>query len=148
VDLCSIGTLFAFILVCGGVLVLQNKPEIHRKFKVPYINGKYIIPLIFLVFIITSYIYNREWLQSHMNPVNNPDAVPMLVFFAVFAVLSVVSFTGNLSLIPVMGILTCTYLMAQINLKNWIGFLIWLVAGLLIYFGYSYKNSRLNSQQN
>ena len=29
-DLCSIGTLFAFVLVCGGVLVLQNKPDVQR----------------------------------------------------------------------------------------------------------------------
>jgi amino acid transporter len=33
-DLCSIGTLFAFVLVCAGVLVLQNKTDIPRgKFK-------------------------------------------------------------------------------------------------------------------
>ncbi|HEU4497068.1 MAG TPA: amino acid permease, partial [Flavobacterium sp.] len=43
-DLCSIGTLFAFVLVCAGVLVLQNSPNIPRgKFKTPYINSKYIV---------------------------------------------------------------------------------------------------------
>jgi hypothetical protein len=30
-DLCSIGTLFAFVLVCAGVLVLQNKTDIPRE---------------------------------------------------------------------------------------------------------------------
>jgi hypothetical protein len=58
-DLCSIGTLFAFVLVCGGVLVLQNKPDIPRgKFKTPYANGKYFMPLfllISLVILITKY---------------------------------------------------------------------------------------------
>ena len=45
-DLCSIGTLFAFVLVCGGVLVLQNKKDIPRgKFKTPYLNAKFIMPL-------------------------------------------------------------------------------------------------------
>jgi hypothetical protein len=29
-------------------------------------------------------------------------------------------------------------------LSNWIGFGIWLLAGLVIYFGFSYRNSRLN----
>ena len=38
-DLCSIGTLFAFVVVCAGVLVLQNQTDIPRgKFKTPYIN--------------------------------------------------------------------------------------------------------------
>jgi amino acid transporter len=43
-DLCSIGTLFAFVLVCAGVLVLQNKTDIRGKFKTPYVNSKYVIP--------------------------------------------------------------------------------------------------------
>src|SRR6195952_4197372 len=54
IALTSIGTLFAFVLVCGGVLVLQgqeNRPQ--SRFKVPYINGKYIIPLL----VATSMIY-------------------------------------------------------------------------------------------
>ena len=54
VDLCSIGTLFAFILVCGGVLMLQNQTDLPRKFKVPYFNGKFIVPISFL--IILAYI--------------------------------------------------------------------------------------------
>ena len=42
-DLTSIGTLFAFVLVCGGVLILdQSKQKIERKFRVPYINSKFI----------------------------------------------------------------------------------------------------------
>src|SRR6266849_1263555 len=43
VDLSSIGTLFAFVLVCGGVLVLENSknPPLRPKFKTPYINGRY-----------------------------------------------------------------------------------------------------------
>ena len=58
-DLCSIGTLFAFVLVCGGVLVLQNKTDIPRgKFRTPYINGKYVLPILVAVSVIllfTSY---------------------------------------------------------------------------------------------
>ena len=40
-DLCSIGTLFAFVLVCAGVLKLQMTPDAPRgKFRTPYINSK------------------------------------------------------------------------------------------------------------
>ena len=55
--LTSIGTLFAFVFVCGGVLMLNSQPhnKLHSKFKVPYLNGKYIVPALFIacfVFII------------------------------------------------------------------------------------------------
>ena len=60
-DLCSIGTLFAFVLVCAGVLVLQNKPGVqYGKFRTPYVNSKYIIPVLFIVGIIFQLTYNSE----------------------------------------------------------------------------------------
>jgi len=148
VDLCSIGTLFAFILVCGGVLVMQNKTGIHRKFKVPYFNGKFIIPTLFIITTFYVGFYQREWLHEHVNPLSNIDAVPMFIFFIVFAIMSFLSFIKNFSIIPVFGILTCLYLMAQIHVKNWIGFTIWLGIGLAIYFTFSYKNSKLQKLSN
>jgi putative Mn2+ efflux pump MntP len=50
------------------------------------------------------------------------------------------------SLIPVLGMTSCLYMMAQIDLKNWIGFTIWLVIGLVIYFCYGYRKSKLNTK--
>src|SRR3569833_2343070 len=49
-DLTSIGTLFAFVLVCGGVLLLP-RTEGHRRgrFQLPYINAKWIVPILFVV---------------------------------------------------------------------------------------------------
>ncbi|MFM7852163.1 MAG: amino acid transporter, partial [Flammeovirgaceae bacterium] len=50
-DLTSIGTLFAFVLVSAGVLYLPKvKPE-RGKFTLPYINGQWIIPVLFLAFL-------------------------------------------------------------------------------------------------
>ncbi|MCC6408681.1 MAG: amino acid permease [Planctomycetes bacterium] len=44
-ELCSIGTLFAFVLVSLGVMILRIKrPDIERKFKVP--GGPYLVPLL------------------------------------------------------------------------------------------------------
>lgn len=60
-DLCSIGTLFAFVVVCAGVLVLQNKKDIPRgKFKTPYINGKYVMPFLLVGTIIFAFSYNKD----------------------------------------------------------------------------------------
>jgi len=60
-DLCSIGTLFAFVVVCAGVLALQNKPNIPRgKFKTPYLNGKYFMPILLVGTIIFAFTSNKE----------------------------------------------------------------------------------------
>jgi hypothetical protein len=65
--------------------------------------------------------------------------------FAIIAVLfTILTFVRNYSLIPVLGLVSCFYLMAQENHTNWLRFLIWLVIGLVIYFFYSKNNSKLN----
>ncbi|MFN7774793.1 amino acid permease, partial [Flavobacterium sp.] len=60
-DLCSIGTLFAFVLVCAGVLVLQNRPDVPRgKFKTPYVNAKYIFPVMLFLGLMGSFYFNKQ----------------------------------------------------------------------------------------
>ena len=57
-DLTSIGTLFAFILVCGGVLILPREEKATTKrFQLPYINGQWIVPALVLGLII---LFNKE----------------------------------------------------------------------------------------
>ena len=46
-------------------------------------------------------------------------------------------------MIPLIGLLSCLYLMSEIPVENWFFFSIWLVLGLLIYFSYGRKNSKL-----
>jgi amino acid transporter len=219
-DLCSIGTLFAFVLVCAGVLVLQNKKDIPRgKFKTPYVNSKYVIPFmlaagLFYAFnynykatmgfitnetrvnaatdIVTSLnkeesvrVYNYllgvdgsvaktgtpdvEQLLSQYEqddtkyaevvaglPVSNDlkyetgfslfkHKIPMWIFLFVLVGLTIWSFRENLSLIPLLGLVSCLYMMAELSVWNWIYFTIWLLIGLVIYFSFSRKNSKLNT---
>jgi amino acid transporter len=62
-DLCSIGTLFAFVLVCAGVLVLQNKTDIPRgKFKTPYVNSKYILYVGWVYIMPSILIIKGQWI--------------------------------------------------------------------------------------
>jgi hypothetical protein len=137
--LTSIGTLFAFVLVCGGVLMLNSQPQnkLYSKFKVPYMNGKYIVPALFIA-CMGSVLY---WAPEYFKQLMNTDGVPMIIFFIVAAVVMVLTFMRNYSLIPVLGLLSCFYLMAQESFTNWARFVIWLVIGLVIYFTYGYKNS-------
>ena len=145
-DLCSIGTLFAFVLVCGGVLVLQNKPDVPRgSFKTPYLNAGFVLPILFLGALV--YFYQSNELFHYLQFKSWTDfghKIPSLIFWIFTIFLTVVSIPKKLSLIPTLGLLSCLYMMSEIPLQNWIYFGIWLVLGLLIYFGYSRKHSQLN----
>jgi len=46
-------------------------------------------------------------------------------------------------LLPVLGVLSCGYLMTRLGQTTWTAFAIWLVIGQLIYFGYSRSHSKL-----
>lgn len=47
-------------------------------------------------------------------------------------------------LIPVLGVVSCLYLMLNLQSMTWMAFVIWNGIGLLVYFGYSYHHSRMN----
>jgi len=140
-SLTSIGTLFAFVMVCGGILVLQQrKDRPESKFKVPYANAQFIFPALLIGAIILiadkvpSYFTEDIWTK---------DTWPMAAFWVIAIIMAVLSFLKKLSLIPVLGMISCFYLMAQETHKVWMRFLIWLVIGLAIYFLYSFSHSKL-----
>ncbi len=84
-ELVSIGTLFAFAIVCGGVLVLRyTRPDIPRPFKTP------LVPFV-----------------------------------------------------PALGILSCLYLMSGLPWDTWMRLLAWMALGLVIYFTYGIRKSKL-----
>jgi len=88
VDLTNIGTLFAFVLVSVGVIVLRRlEPDRHRPFRVP--------------------------------------GVP---------------FT------PLISVVACAYLMLQLPAITWKRFGVWLLAGLIIYFAYGMRHSRIGKR--
>ncbi len=87
-DMTSIGTLFAFVLVCAGVWIMRVKnPEMVRGFKTPFVP-----------------------------------------------------------LVPILGIVVCGAMIFGLGLENWVRLGIWLLIGLVIYFAYSIKHSRLQKQ--
>jgi len=84
-EMTSIGTLFAFMVVCAAVIVLRIKrPDARRPFRAP----------------------------------------------------------GGLAL-PVLGILSCLYLMLSLPVITWVRFLVWLDIGIMIYWGYGRRHSPL-----
>ena len=88
VDLTNIGTLFAFILVCIGILILRRRdPNRPRAFKTPWVP-----------------------------------------------------------LIPLLGVLSCAYLMLGLPWITWLRFALWLAVGIAIYMSYGFRKSHLLKQ--
>jgi len=138
-DLTSIGTLFAFVLVCGGVLLLPREAAQAGRFHLPYISSRWIVPALF---VICAYLF-RKGIAGLFDGTHNKDDLPFFLFIGLSAVLTVFAFIKRLSLIPVLGLLSCFYLMTELGYTNWIRFLVWLVIGLDIYISYGYEHSLL-----
>jgi APA family basic amino acid/polyamine antiporter len=84
-EMTSIGTLFAFVVVCASVLMLRIKrPDAHRPFRVP----------------------------------GGP-------------------------IFPILGIISCAYLMLSLPVITWVRFLVWLNIGFVIYWFYGRTHSPL-----
>lgn len=141
-DLTSIGTLFAFILVCGGVLLLPRQPE-RKGFRLPYINSKWIIPVMVVAFVLLSHQRIITCISDFSTA--NPQEFLFLTFICIAIAGAVVSFLKNLSLIPMLGMLSCFYLMVEIPLNSWLVFLSWMILGLVFYITFGRKNSLLNT---
>jgi basic amino acid/polyamine antiporter, APA family len=220
-DLTSIGTLFAFVLVCAGVLRLETLPDAPRgKFRTPYVSSRYIVPGLAALTLVLTFMYAqnsagdflrtralntdtealtktiaekgkeadvRNFLASEIKlapevfdttstaallaglnndtrndiirrlPVDNDvkfntgihvfnGNIPMWIFILITIYITYRCIVKKLSLIPVLGLLSCLYMMAQIPIGQWLWFTVWLLIGLVIYFSYGRKNSRLAQQ--
>lgn len=156
-DLTSIGTLFAFILVSGGVLVLDNGRSAKEEsvlgsgFRIPYINSRYFLPLLWIAVAVLVYYLNPQQIEKFtaaLNPAAGVSGIPRLefpviIFIIVAVVMTFFSIWKQFSLIPVLGLLTNFYLMAQLGITNWLRFLVWLAIGLILFFTYGIKHSKL-----
>jgi APA family basic amino acid/polyamine antiporter len=165
-DLCSIGTLFAFVIVSGGVIVLDQEdkkrsspttPNTHNTpgFRIPYFNSRYFLPLVWIGIVVILFFWNPPELKAILGTGNDKgdpkqfsfsfhmDLIPLMLFFAIAVIITIWGMIKQFSLIPVMGLLTNLYLMAQLGITNWLRFGIWLAVGLIIYFTFSRKHSKL-----
>jgi APA family basic amino acid/polyamine antiporter len=152
-DLSVIGTLFAFTIVCAGVLVKDKEFAGTQRF-VPYISSQFIAPAIFIIIWALLLYYNGAAIQTFFtdfSPTKDDSSfgvflhkLPYLVFAVFTLVMTILCFVKRFTLIPVLGVICCTYLMTELGWTNWFRFAIWLIVGLVVYFLYSYGHSKLN----
>ncbi|MGF7230071.1 amino acid permease [Arachidicoccus sp.] len=149
-DLTSIGTLFAFVLVCGGVLLLPKLGEGEQKpkFKIPYISSRFIAPLLFVMGMIFFWKNFLGLFDLSAGWSVFRDKLPFFLFVILAIGLTIASVIKKLSLIPVLGLASCFYLMTELGYTNWLRFIIWLIIGLIIYFLYSRHHSKLRPVSN
>ena len=135
------------------------KKKSAGRFHLPYINGQFIFPLIIAASIFIAWKLSHSYFTDlfKLDFSANPDyiagkqtfmdlATPniSLIVFWIFAILlAIVSFIKKYSLIPLMGVITCMYLLTGMTKANWVWFTGWLVLGVIIYFLYGYKKSKL-----
>ena len=227
-DFTSIATLFAFVLVCGGVLLIPRKEKQAGKFNIPYVNGKFIFPLLIVgciaiigyavpkylstknktPFKAFTYFTNKsdfseeqridafaaiipqskfdtltvvqqleqslittkskdkvftglldsmnikttaaeklsvtnKFISSANTEQSRTQKISTIIFWLLMIGLAIVTFLKNYSLIPLMGVSTCLYLLTGMTKANWLWFGGWLAIGLVFYFLYGYKKSKL-----
>ncbi|HNU88794.1 MAG TPA: amino acid permease, partial [Ferruginibacter sp.] len=158
-DFTSIATLFAFVLVCGGVLLIPRKEKVAGRFHLPYINGQFIFPVIVIGAMILAQTLSKNYFAGLFNfdfsgneeyttgktsfmQLAMPN-ISLIVFWISALLLAVLAFVKKYSLIPLMGLITCLYLLTGMTAMNWAWFLAWLGIGLVVYFLYGYKKSKL-----
>lgn len=154
-DLASIGTLFAFVVVCAGVLFKDKEFKESGTRFVPYINSQFLLPIILIIVGFTINYFSPTFFTDLFTIVPKEDEsmlgafshkIPMIFFGLTTLLLLFLSLTKKLSLIPILGLLSCLYLMTELGVTNWMRFGLWLLVGLLIYALYGYRNSNLSRQ--
>ncbi|MDP4291411.1 MAG: amino acid permease [Bacteroidota bacterium] len=155
-DLTSIGTLFAFILVSGGVIIMEKNEDpntVKRGFRIYYINSRiWLIPIwvVVLAILFLMGIFDIHSFASGAGSIFDWSLLKSMAHVYVFILLAVWITTKAIirkwSLVPVLGVLTNLYLISELGTTNWLRFIIWLVIGLALYFTYGSRHSKLQKK--
>jgi APA family basic amino acid/polyamine antiporter len=145
VELTNIGTLFAFVLVCLGVMILRHTdPHRPRPFRTPWIP---LLPIwLVIIYYLPGEIRHADWSKR-------AEYTVVLLLAVAGAVFSVVGLNAKLRGLKVpeivktefalAGIGSCVWLMAGLPALTWWRFAGWLALGLTIYTMYGYRHSRM-----
>ncbi len=145
-DFTSIGTIFAFVLVCGGVLLLpQRKKGEGTGFRLWYINGKYTFIGILLLTVSLCITFIPNYFTEILGQNGDPMYVTAhRILWGTYVILAYFAWTQNWNLIPLLGVAICLYLLTGMTADNWKWFGLWFFIGLVFYLSYGRQKSNLN----
>eukprot|EP01114_Cavostelium_apophysatum_P013213 TRINITY_DN3144_c0_g2_i1.p1 TRINITY_DN3144_c0_g2~~TRINITY_DN3144_c0_g2_i1.p1 ORF type:complete len:580 (+),score=112.20 TRINITY_DN3144_c0_g2_i1:194-1933(+) len=150
-DMISIGTLLAFTVVCGGVIILRYEPEDRnqKSLRTPlHVLGFFGCCVIFSMKQKFDYHLDLKWTivtwVAH--------AIPMIVCFFAFFFFKQTNIpttfkTPLVPLVPCLGILMNTWFILSLSIDSIYRLLIWTALGMALYFGYGIRNSALNREE-
>lgn len=145
-DFTSIGTIFAFVLVNAGVMMLPPKERDRDRFHIPFIGSRYIFAPLFVFLVVVFYVWQPNFFHTLLDwsdPTDGEFRLSMTIYLLINFGLIFLSIAKNPNLIPLLGLSTCLYLLTGMTHENWFWFGLWFVLGLVIYFGYGKRNSAL-----
>jgi amino acid transporter len=123
IDLTSIGTLFAFLVVSLGI---WHKPHAPSHYKVPFVSMKKYGVFVLLIFIIGCWMNILQLFTDNVLFILTIITICFLIYSILY----------NKSMIPTMATCFNSYLLSTMESENWLRFGIWLVIGLIVYYFY------------
>jgi hypothetical protein len=87
--------------------------------------------------------YFSDLVDFNQKDANLTFQISSIIFWMILPILAVFAILKKWSLIPLLGLSTCLYLLTGMSAPNWFWFAVWFGIGLVIYFLYGYKRSRL-----
>jgi APA family basic amino acid/polyamine antiporter len=168
-DMISIGTLLAFTMVCGGIVVLRFTPEesasdsrvwgsdgygiVWGRFpfleRIAKFTGRWLIPNIFL-WALTSFVFAilyRNDVAMGYYFILLPFALVPLVALHTLRPQSIPNtfVCPFVPLVPLIGMFVNIFLLSQKEIPGVVYFCIWLAAGIIVYFAYGFWHSKLRT---
>ncbi|MCS6790114.1 MAG: amino acid permease [Bacteroidia bacterium] len=145
VDMTSMGTLMAFAVVSAGIAYLHYRPPTgySPRFRVPKIPGRWPYLIMVLMGTLWAYQLHAQHFSALWDFSQGGDIWKYRILLAVVIITGYFVMRYNLSLLPILGMLSAFYLILELGAANWIRLGVWLGVGALLYWGYGYRNSIL-----
>ncbi|WP_440100979.1 amino acid permease [Streptosporangium sp. H16] len=130
--------------MCRDNLLPRGLAKVHPKYRTPYL-------ITIMMGLVVAALAGLVPLSTIAELVN----IGTLFAFVVVSIAVIIlrrtrpdlprSFrTPLVPLVPILSVLACLYLMLNLPVETWLRFVAWMLLGVLIYFGYGYRHSRLS----
>ncbi|MCX8113089.1 MAG: amino acid permease [Bacteroidia bacterium] len=145
VDMTSMGTLMAFAIVSAGVAYLHHKPPpgYAPRFRVPKIPGRWPFLISLGAGLLWAYQLNPNIFRDLWALSKGGAYWKYRVLLLILCIVGYFTVRYNLSLLPILGMLSAVYLIIELGIDNWVRLGVWVAVGFLLYFAYGYWYSAL-----